>query len=176
MWHRAYAEALIGLHRDALADLAKAEERAKAKGGVQRPDWADMIDASARCDVRRLDAAAHGGPQAAVGALLLLTVQEYPALYNVTLPAARDVLALDPECYRAFDAICRVHGINNRHEATTIGPQVLDQMLPRRLRALATLPEGVRSSTSPSAGLRHWPRRWSRPATRRRTTVSRPGP
>ncbi len=145
LWHRAHAEALVGLHRNALADLAAAEEMVRSNPNVKRPDWVDLIEACARCDDQRLDAAAHGGPHAALAALLRLTLLEYPASPNVTLPAARAVLALDPECYRACDAMCRIYQLGNLHQATMFGPQVLDQALPRRLQTMAGLPEGVRA-------------------------------
>ena len=60
------------------------------------------------------------------------------------MPAARLVLARDPECYRACDAMCRVPGVSNLHEATAIGPQALDGIFPSRLKSLApVLPAGM---------------------------------
>ncbi len=74
-------------------------------------------------------------------------------LPNVTLPAARLVLARDPECYRACDAMCRVPGVANLHEATAIGPQALDGVFPRRLKSLApVLPEPVRAQFDKAEG------------------------
>ncbi len=44
LWLRAYAEALVGLHRRALADLDAAKERA---ADVKPPGWLDVIEACA---------------------------------------------------------------------------------------------------------------------------------
>jgi tetratricopeptide (TPR) repeat protein len=60
------------------------------------------------------------------------------------LLAARDVLTLEPECYRAHDAMCRFGGVTNLHEATTTGPATFAQALPQRLQAIDALPDIVR--------------------------------
>ena len=62
-WHRANARALAGLHKDALADLAEAQTRARAADNTPTPDWVELIDACARCDARRLEAAGGEGPR-----------------------------------------------------------------------------------------------------------------
>ena len=53
LWHRAFALALVGRHRDALADLESARKRAAST--KDDPPWLDVIDAFARCDTKRLE-------------------------------------------------------------------------------------------------------------------------
>ena len=76
-WHRANARALAGLHKDALADLAEAQTRARAADNTPTPDWVELIDACARCDARRLEAAGGEGPRQA---------RRHPALDDPGIP------------------------------------------------------------------------------------------
>jgi tetratricopeptide (TPR) repeat protein len=147
--HRAFAESLAGLHRFALADLAEAKTQAGAKAD-QIPPWVDVIDACCCYDLDRLKVTE--GPQAKLAALLRMGAVEYPAHYSVARRAARDVLALDPACFRAHDVLCEAGGVSNLHVATTIAPQVLEQLVPRRLATLVTLPASVRERLDRQAG------------------------
>jgi tetratricopeptide (TPR) repeat protein len=144
-WHRAHARALAGLHKDALGDLALAAERARTAGNKTPPEWVDLIDACARCDSRRLQAAANGGPRAKLAALLFLTSVEYPTMPSLTLQAADQVVELEPDCFRAIDAMCRVQGVANMHIATLLGPRALEELLPVKLRAVSALPAQARN-------------------------------
>lgn len=65
---------------------------------------------------------------------------EYPIGTSHSLQAARDVVELDEECYRAHDAMCRVGGVANLHSATLQGPEVLTRTLPVRLEAMSNMP------------------------------------
>jgi tetratricopeptide (TPR) repeat protein len=150
LWHRAYAEALVGMHRNALADLAEAKELAEVKDDPSSPAWVDLIDACVRYDLGRLRI--KDGPYANLAALLRLMAVEFPTRSSLALRAAEDVLALDPECFRAHDAMCQVGGITDPYVATTTGPQVLTCLVPRKLRALGTLPASVRECLDREAG------------------------
>ena len=143
LWHRAYALALAGLHREALVDLAQARSSSQSSDASTAPAWVNLIDALARCDAKALRIM--NGPHAKLAALLRLTVVEYPMITSSTaLQAAKDVLSADPECYRAHEVMCRVRGVSNGHVATTIGPQILAQSLPLKLAKLRDLPAVVR--------------------------------
>jgi hypothetical protein len=107
LWHRAYAEALIGLHKDAQVDFSGARARGKSDS-TPSPLWADLVEASVGYDIARINV--DQGPLSSLAALLRLMIVEYPVMADLTLLAARDVLALEPECYRAHDAMCRVSG------------------------------------------------------------------
>ena len=151
LWHRAYAEALTGLNQAAEADLMHAKSLAKGQEKVKPPAWVEVIDALAQCDLKRLKV--DGGPQSALTALSRLSIIEFPGTATVVLQAAKDVLGIDPECYRAIDAMCAVGGVSNLHVATLLGPQMLEQAFPQRLAALEKLPAAVREQLDqPQAG------------------------
>ena len=149
LWHRAFAEALIGRHAEAQADITSARERAKAES-KPNPAWADLIEAYAGYDITRMNVAP--GPLAPLAALLRLIVVEYPVMEDLTLLAARDVLALAPDCYRAHDAMCHVGGISNLHQATTAGPEILARTLPEKLLAIQALPAAVKEHLANAEG------------------------
>ncbi len=140
------------MHRDAMADLAAADAASASGAGKPpaRPDWVGLIEALAHQDTRRLGAAE--GSQARLGAFLNLVSLEYPSGSGWVLEAARRVAELDPECFRAYDAMARVPGVSNGHTATTIGPEVLARTLPRSLKAMPALPAPVRSFLDHPAG------------------------
>ena len=100
LWHRAYARSLIGLHANALADIAEARARHKA-GGEPEPPWAGLIEAYASYDFPKMNL--EKGP---IAALLRMMAVEYPTMTDLTLLSAKEVLALDRECYRAHDTMC----------------------------------------------------------------------
>ena len=144
LWHRAYAEALLGLHKDALADIAEARERGKAAGDPFPPAWADLIEACARCDLVQM--IVPEGPLAPLSALLRLLALEPSVLTDLGLLAGKEAMALDPECYRTYDAMCRLGElVNNIDPPTAIGPDVFIRTVPARLGALDTLPAIVRA-------------------------------
>jgi tetratricopeptide (TPR) repeat protein len=144
LWHRAYAESLLGLHKEALADIAEARQRATAAGDRFFPVWADLIEACARCDIVRMNVPK--GPLAPLSALLGLLALEPTVLADLGLLAGKDVLARDPECYRAHDAMCRLGELLNDIEPpTSLGPDVFGRTIPLRLAALDSLPAIVRA-------------------------------
>jgi tetratricopeptide (TPR) repeat protein len=142
LWHRAFAAALIGLHRDALADVALARERSNQARTPGPPAWGALIEAYSSADISRMTVAR--GPLSALAAMLRLASLEHPVMPDLTLLAAKDVLALEPDCYRAADAMCRVGGVINLHQATTVGMETLTKTLPATLRDLESLPAAVR--------------------------------
>ncbi len=121
LWHRAYIEALAGLHARALSDLDKAQELSRREGAPKVPAWADTIAAYCHFDLARLKGL--GGSQAKLAGLLRLLAMEYPHHSNVALHAAKDVLSSDPECFRAHDVMYRVGGVSNLHIATMFAPR-----------------------------------------------------
>jgi tetratricopeptide (TPR) repeat protein len=143
LWHRAFALALAGKHQDALTDLAAAK-KAAAKGVPTAPAWVELIDACARCDSSKLAAATHEGPFDKLAALLRMVTLEFPRQSAVALQAAKDVVELEPACFRAQDAACDFRGVSTQHVTTTLGPGVLAATLPDKIRALPGLPESAR--------------------------------
>ncbi len=140
LWHRAFALALAGRHRDALADLESA--RKLPGSGKDVPVWLDVIDAYARCDTRRLQG--QKAPVENLAALLRMITLEYPAGRAINVQTSRAVLALDPLCFRAADSMCQGQGVSTLHVATVLGPQVLEQVFAQDLASVESLPASVR--------------------------------
>ena len=142
LWHRAFALALVGLYANAIADLGSAES-APAGGKPARPSWVEPISALVRCDSKALES--KGGPHTKLRSLLRMTLLEFPPLPNTTLPAASDVIKLQADCYRAIDAMNAIRAISTGHVVTTLGPQTLEETLPRNLKAIEGLPPLVQA-------------------------------
>jgi hypothetical protein len=150
LWHRAYIEALAGLHRRALDDLAEARNLARGRSTPEVPAWADTLSAYCHFDLAALGKV--GGSQAKFAALLRLLALEYPHHSDLALHAAKKVLSSDPECFRAHDVMFRVGGVSNLHVATMFAPEVLTQAVPKRIGAIGSLPEDVREPITRGAG------------------------
>ena len=145
LWHRAFAKALIGLPRDARADLEEAGKRVGARKtgpAIPPPDWLGLLEAYLAGDAEKLRG--HAGPHQRLAALLRMMVVEYPSWTTLALQAAKDVVAADPECYLAHELMCQVGGVANLHVATELGPEVLSRLLPAKLDAVRSLPASVR--------------------------------
>ncbi len=150
LWHRGFAESLLGLHKDALTDIAEARQRARAVGDLFSPVWAGLIEACARCDLMGMNVPE--GPLAPLSALLRLLALEPTVLVDLSMLAGKDVMALDPECYRAYDAMCRLGELlNNLEQPTSVGPAVFARTIPVKLGALQGLPGIVRAHLDKSS-------------------------
>jgi tetratricopeptide (TPR) repeat protein len=148
--HRAYARALVGMHRDALADLAAAATAREAGNADSSAGWVDLVEALAHQDARKLSSGR--GSQAKLAALLKLLTVEFPLRSRQALEAARQVADLDPGCFRAYDTMCRVRGVSNSHTATMLGPEAFARALPEALKAMPGLPSRVHDFLSHPIG------------------------
>lgn len=149
-WHRAYVEALVGLHKRALDDLAEAAKLSRDQGAPKAPAWVDTIATYCHFDLTRL--AKVEGSQAKFATFLRMLALEFPHHSTVALSAAKDLLSYDAECFRGHDVLYRVGGVANLHVATTFALEVLNQGVPRKIRAIGSLPEGVRKAIEEDAG------------------------
>jgi tetratricopeptide (TPR) repeat protein len=140
--NRAFVRSVIGLHKEALDDLAEASKLAGDGPRSRAPRWVEPIEAYARSENSRLEEME--GPYLKLGRLLRMLVGEFPLGTDHSLRAAQAVVLLDNDCYRAVDAMCRVGGVSNLHVATTIGPDFLTKLLPVKLGELPTLPTSVK--------------------------------
>jgi hypothetical protein len=140
--HRAFTRALVGMHRDALADLTAAGQAADARDPATRPEWVDLIDALVHHDARRLVSAPRS--QAKLAALLGLMTVQYPVGSRRALDAAKKVAQVEPGCFRAYEAMCRAGGVANGHTATTAGLEAFAQTLPETLKSMPGIPQPVR--------------------------------
>ncbi len=137
-WNRAFVWMLVGRPTEVLADLKSASKVGGTEPKGEPPVWVTVVETAARHDVDGLGQAPAGA--AALASFLRMTLLEYPVTRTLSGAAARDVLAKAPECYRAIDAICDGQALSDLHIATALGPQVLAQTLPTRLRALPDPP------------------------------------
>jgi tetratricopeptide (TPR) repeat protein len=151
LWHRAYAEALAGMHQHALNDLDAAQTRADdpARTDATRPDWVDLTDALCRFDTKSLSK--QTGPRGELASLLALLTVEHTRARTATLNAGRAVIARNPECFFAHDAICAASGVASLHSATLAGPEILATIIPRKIAALPDAPEAVKNPETPEA-------------------------
>ncbi len=150
LWHRAYALALAGLHKKAIEDMAEADKLAQASGGLAAPSWVDTLKAYCHFDLARLKNVA--GPEQRFAALLRMLAFEFPHHGDSPLHCAQELLKLDPECFRAHDVMYKAGGVANLHVATVLAPQVLTQIVPKRIRSIDALPESVCVPIDRSAG------------------------
>ena len=84
------------------------------------------------------------GPQAKLAALLRMFALAYPRATAVGLQADRNMILLEPHCFRAHDAMCDFFGVSTQHVSTMIGPQAFDHFVHEKLPAMIELPAGVK--------------------------------
>ena len=77
----------------------------------------------------------------------------FPRSTAVGLQAAKDLLLLQPYCFRAHDVMCDFAGVSTLHTATLIGSQALEHFLSDRLPAVDDLPASVRDRLDGKIGL-----------------------
>lgn len=144
LWNRAYVRALVGMHFGARSDLTEAEKLAKANEASPKaaPSWVPLIDAYIRYEIRQIKT--EEGSLESFAGLLRLLAAEFPRLKTRTVPAAKELLAREPDCFRAIDAVCDIGGLGDLHVVTVLGPQILDQVVPKKLKTIEGLPEPVR--------------------------------
>jgi tetratricopeptide (TPR) repeat protein len=142
LWHRAFAWALVGRHADALADLAEAQQKEPGKKPPETPGWIGLIDAYAHYDSGRL--AREEGPKNKLAAFLCMLSLGYPRQTGVGLQSAKDVVALQGDCFRAHDVASEFPGVSTQHMTTMIAPQALEQLLFEKLPGLEGIPAHVK--------------------------------
>ena len=148
LWNRAFALALVGRHRDALADLDLAKKKMASKDSSSTPDWVDVIDAFSRFQPTRLTRVQ--GPQKKLAALLRMLTLAFPRTTSAGLHAANDVVDMEPYCFRAHDGMSEFFGVSIQHVTTVIGPQGLDHFISKRIPATEDLPANVKVLPSDS--------------------------
>jgi len=143
LWNRAFALALFGRHRDALADLDDSKKKAGIKGSPSPPDWVEVVDAFAHCDSARL--ARVEGPQKKLAAMLRMFTLAFPRSMAIGLRVASDVVVLQPYCFRAHDLMADFFGVSTQHATTMMGPMALEHYVSKKLPAVEELPASVKA-------------------------------
>lgn len=141
---RAYAFALTGFHKAALADLAAAAVL-PADPDAPAEEWVAAIDAYVHFDLDRLDAARKNSPLAAL--LGFLAVDE-PFTPTATIRAGRSYLKDQPECYLVWNSLCGVQELGNLHAATAGCLRVFGREMPARVAEQPGMPAKVLDTLS----------------------------
>lgn len=141
LWHRAYAAALAGLPKLALADLESAGKLARA--GQAPPEWVELIDAYCRCDLDRLEACAAGSDKNALPHLLLFLVSNQPSAYASAIEVGLRAADRAPACLRLLDALNEAGGVRLRHQTTTAPFAALLNDLPLQIVAMPDAPKAT---------------------------------
>jgi tetratricopeptide (TPR) repeat protein len=138
LWHRAYARALVGFHKDALDDLAVA-----GPPGPAAPRWVPLIDGLCRFQTDKLIAAGKGPDGQLAMLLAFLSFEESVAGVPRVVSLGQEVLDANPECYRVHAKLGRTGGVASWHVTTLAGLETMNHALPDRLKQLPGLPEAV---------------------------------
>ena len=153
-WHRAYALAIIGLHKFALEDIEAAERDAKtaAAKAPAEPAWVPIITAYCHYDLDRLTALGAGSSQAQLAGLLAFCSAELADDSTLASAQARKFLPSMPECYRLYDGLCAYGDLDEIQQGARTPADVLGAELYPDLAAISGLPESV--TEYPQAGRR----------------------
>lgn len=145
LWHRAYAEALSGLHKVALDDLAEAGKLAEQSSAekVERPAWVPVIDAFCRFETAKLAEASADNEVGQLAALLRYLHVESDSTAAQTVNTARESLDVAPECFRVCDSVCQICAIATLHWATEFSLNKLFGNFPDHVRAMPDKPQTV---------------------------------
>jgi hypothetical protein len=154
-WHRAYAFALAGFHKQAIEDLETADAQWKKAGKAsgQRPGWVDVIDAYCHFNHGKLKEACADGPGKELALVLRFDSVMYSAHVASTIQAAMEAAQQIPECYPAFDSICDIGGVSVGHVATTAPAVVAGTAIYMRASAMPGLPDEALKITESASGL-----------------------
>ena len=153
--HRAYAQALAGLHWGALEDLKAARTQSsdeKRAANLTDTPWEPLIDKMCRYDFAALQQQPPPAELRELGALVAYKVVENSTCENQTLVTGRDVLAITPESYLVCDSMCRYSGVSIRHMTTVHGPVTMLETLAKRLQGMPSLPDATAKILKAQAG------------------------
>lgn len=153
LWHRAYVFALVGLHKQALADL-EAAEKAWKQGGEKdekkRPGWVDLLGPFCRYELEKL--APDQAPEAdreLAWLLRFLATEQFGFLPSEfyqqhIIQAGMEAARAMPECYRVLDPLARWTGVGLGNSTTVGGMATMAEHLYGRVAAMQGLPDAPR--------------------------------
>lgn len=145
--HRAYARALVGLHRLALEDIdaARKKHAGQTDGKEALPEWLDVIDAYCRYDHGKLSEIAEGRTRDELAQFLYALGLQHIGNDTIKIEEGRKVLEKIPNCFRVCDFLCGICGVGNGHFATMFGPVTFSKILDEELGEMAYLPAEIKS-------------------------------
>jgi hypothetical protein len=140
LWHRAYAETMLGLQRSALDDLAAADKL----NPTNSPNWVMLLEPTCKYQPAKvLDLAAKEPSLTGLGAYLAFLTVDTNDSSGVVMKFGQNALQANPNCLRLIDRLCDFTGQGVLDELVNAGPKQLRTILGDRLRAIP----GVRGST-----------------------------
>ncbi len=144
-WHRAYAMALIGMHKAALEDLDAADKEAKTAGakGPLPPAWAPVLRAYCHYDIDRLAAEGPASAQGQLAGLLAYCSARLAQNGGVMQAKATELLPWMPGCYRLRHGQCISGDYQSRRRGAATASKVFAERLYGRLLAMPGLPAGA---------------------------------
>jgi hypothetical protein len=147
-WHRAYAEAVAGLHAAALADVAAARQRQRP--GVAPPPWATWVEPLCKYDLAALTGAiATAGPaRAPLAAALAFASAEECGSSALVLEVGDATLRFNPACWQTIDVMIHHAGVGPGAGLTEAPPAVLAVTLPGEVALLPVTTDAVRRATA----------------------------
>ncbi|HWE38622.1 MAG TPA: hypothetical protein VG406_18880 [Isosphaeraceae bacterium] len=137
---RAFALALAGLHRAALAELDVAAKLPADRGSEP---MGELVAAFCRFDTQGLATLATGEFEGIGPLLRYLTIEDPTFGREQQLKLVMEALRAEPECLRLADALYDVGDLAELHRATAAAPRVLAMALPSRLKEAPGLPDRV---------------------------------
>jgi tetratricopeptide (TPR) repeat protein len=99
---KAFAEALVGLHRAALEDITLAAKLDGSRDAKVTPKWVPVIDAFCRFQSEPLKTAVADPEVAELAALLQLLAAEYSTEDQTLAAAVQEMIKINPACTRAY--------------------------------------------------------------------------
>jgi tetratricopeptide (TPR) repeat protein len=148
LWHRAYAWTMTGGHAQALKDLSRASELAKAKQ-TEAPPWVALIDAACRYDTRALMTAFtedRNAPLAPLAAYLCFLTIENSSSTDVVMRFTDVARDLNPSCLRLTDAMTESGGVGMQHQTTLQAAEIFKRSIFNELPKMTDLPQNVRDT------------------------------
>ncbi len=148
--HRAFAEALAGMHREASADLAAGSKLAGANEPA--PTWLPILEGYLTLNPKLMQPVAPGDPDTALAALLRLHSVEFPSNHPRVSDAAKQLLGVEPGCSLAYHMLNKTNLIQALHFSTAAGIVGSDRVGLNRVRKIpgfpAPLAEAIKNSRS----------------------------
>jgi tetratricopeptide (TPR) repeat protein len=145
LWHRAYARMQVGLHNLAADDIIEAKKKQRtATPSRPLPFWTNVLEAFGQGRLSRMRKIAETQPQRRLALYLNHQGVAQTPLDDVRNKAARDLVAVCPDCLRAYDTLGASDVLGIKREAAYEPFQVTGALLRHRLPDIAALAAPVK--------------------------------
>ncbi len=149
LWHRAYVLTMVGLYDQAFRDVAEAKKSPADDKAHPLPFWTNVIDAFTSGRLRQMVEDAKDTQAKRLALYLNLEAVRYAYMKDVTIKAARAVVAECPDCFRAIDSVCDSSEVGLLRVVTSQFFPLLSKSLRNRLGEIEGLPTSVKQFADP---------------------------